>query len=316
LEKDKLLGEGREGQVWPMPDNPDLAVKISEEIPNKQLDHLKLIMDKLEGTSHRNIVQIFDIDTESDAKCCIVMERIHKKKKEDGPDEEDLLKIFLDVARALDHLHKNKMIHCDVLRRNVIIAEDRAVLIDFGLAQVVEGIPFPAPIPNQSYPCQLTLLFKRGEPLSAKTDIFLFGFMMLQYLSKLLGEKISKKFFEDLKKSANSRGEWDSVISSLDQFSQWDRLSQTFSKPVVDIIKKCFGWWPWDRLSAAQLVERFEKILEKVREEKSNNERREEEERGNGEKLWTRVKDESSKYEEYEEVADGAFSSGEDDSKL
>ena len=89
---------------------------------------------------HPHIVEIFDIE-EAYATFFLIMEKLH------GPNLEELLerrrtlsyqevtKIILQLASALDFAHKQKVTHCDLKPSNVMVDPDGNVkLMDFGIA--------------------------------------------------------------------------------------------------------------------------------------------------------------------------------------
>jgi serine/threonine protein kinase len=61
------------------------------------------------------------------------------KTRELSPNEQR--NIVRQVAKALSHLHENKIVHRDVKIENILISKDRVVLADLGLAHSVDAIP-------------------------------------------------------------------------------------------------------------------------------------------------------------------------------
>src|SRR2546430_706246 len=95
----------------------------------------------LRAVQHRNIAAFYDIG-QQDLKYYLVMEFV------DGPNLEHWLKdrpalpepaafdLVLQLARALDALHRLGMVHRDVKPSNVLVAPDGTLkLVDFGLAR-------------------------------------------------------------------------------------------------------------------------------------------------------------------------------------
>ncbi|WDU84074.1 Stk1 family PASTA domain-containing Ser/Thr kinase [Caloramator sp. Dgby_cultured_2] len=91
--------------------------------------------------SHPNIVSIFDVG-ENDGLNYIVMEYIKGKTLKDYIKEkgkikyDEALRIILQISQALDHAHKNGVVHRDVKPHNILITEDNIIKVtDFGIAR-------------------------------------------------------------------------------------------------------------------------------------------------------------------------------------
>jgi len=91
--------------------------------------------------SHPNIVSIFDVG-ENDGLNYIVMEYIKGKTLKDYIKEkgkikyDEALRIILQISQALDHAHKNGVVHRDIKPHNILITEDNIIKVtDFGIAR-------------------------------------------------------------------------------------------------------------------------------------------------------------------------------------
>ncbi|BDC49167.1 hypothetical protein F183_A14830 [Bryobacterales bacterium F-183] len=140
--------------------------------------------------SHPNIVRTLDYSEEGDAPY-LVLEflRGHSLGKvisdQAAGNWQNRVRIAIDAAKALEHIHSLGIIHRDIKPDNIHVDEKGAVrLIDFGIAKaddlsmtqpgMVIGTPFYMP-PEQV----------RGVPANARTDIYAFGLVLYELLGSI-----------------------------------------------------------------------------------------------------------------------------------
>jgi eukaryotic-like serine/threonine-protein kinase len=139
--------------------------------------------------SHPNIVGIYDVGME-DNIYYIVMEYIK------GQTLKDLIKqkgsigvdfatnIAIQISSALDHAHKNHIVHRDVKSHNILIKEDNSVKVtDFGIARAVSS----STITNTGNVIGSVHYFSpeqaRGGYTDEKSDIYSLGVVMYEMLT-------------------------------------------------------------------------------------------------------------------------------------
>lgn len=95
--------------------------------------------------SHSNILNIFDVGNEENLYY-IVMEYIQGKTLKQIIDEQApfsssrVLKIALDIASALQHAHKNNIVHRDIKPQNILVTDEGVLKVaDFGIARAVDS---------------------------------------------------------------------------------------------------------------------------------------------------------------------------------
>ncbi len=115
-------------------------------------------------------------------------------KREGVLDEEQALVYLYQVASALDHAWKQRIIHCDLKPGNLMLDEaGRLKVTDLGLAQVGEGASFEDPhgrrvvrgTPHYVSPEQI----ESPDDLDCRTDIYALGVTFYQLLSGALPYK-------------------------------------------------------------------------------------------------------------------------------
>ncbi|HEY6345141.1 MAG TPA: serine/threonine-protein kinase [Candidatus Acidoferrum sp.] len=155
--------------------------------------------------NHENIISIYDFG-EDQGRPFIVMEFLEGESLRDAIRKQHLgdfqsrMRIALQVARALDHIHARKIIHRDVKPENIHVdAGGKVKLVDFGIAKA-EGVQltragFTLGTPHYMAPEQVL-----GKPLTPQADIYAFGVLLFELLTgaKLLGGGGVEKIFHEV----------------------------------------------------------------------------------------------------------------------
>jgi serine/threonine-protein kinase len=145
--------------------------------------------------AHPHICGIHDVG-EADGLPFIVMEYISGKSlsaivRDQLPPLSVALKYAADVAAALEHAHERGIIHRDLKSANVVINdEDRAIVLDFGLArqlpETVGSAGSESTLTLDSFAGTLTHMapeLLRGERATARSDIWSFGVLLYELLT-------------------------------------------------------------------------------------------------------------------------------------
>ncbi|MDK2793854.1 MAG: eukaryotic-like serine/threonine-protein kinase [Caldanaerobacter sp.] len=140
--------------------------------------------------SHPNIVGIYDVGQEGDIYY-IVMEYVKGRtlkeliRENGGPLEvKRAVEIASQVCRALDHAHKNKIIHRDIKPQNILVTDEDVVKVtDFGIARAANGatITYTGDVIGTAY--YFSPEQAKGSIVDERTDIYSLGIVLFEMLT-------------------------------------------------------------------------------------------------------------------------------------
>lgn len=99
-------------------------------------------------------------------------------------DQDEALDIAIRIAKTLNYIHHNRLVHCDVKPLNILLTANRKpLLIDFGTARFLEE-PFEQHNIVVSIPYSPKELMD-GNPVDGRSDIYSLGMTLLHMLAGL-----------------------------------------------------------------------------------------------------------------------------------
>ena len=162
--------------------------------------------------SHENIISIYDFGEDEQKRPFMVMEFLRGEDLRHAIDQGrtgDLvskLKIAVQVARALEYIHTQKIVHRDIKPENVHINAAGVVkLMDFGIAKT-EGLSmtragYVLGTPFYMAPEQVT-----GRGITPQVDVYAFGIMLFELISgakPIKGDTVERIFYSILNEPLN-----------------------------------------------------------------------------------------------------------------
>ncbi|MDJ0523313.1 MAG: serine/threonine-protein kinase [Planctomycetota bacterium] len=258
------LGEGAMGSVYKARQlslDREVAIKVLAPQLSEDEQYVQRFFTEAKAVArlnHTNIISGIDVG-ESGGVRYLVMEyadgmTVASLLNRGGAlDEERVLQIALQMARALDHAHRNNLVHRDVKPDNIIITKDGvAKLCDLGLARLEhhEGDE-PARMGTAAYisPEQA----RGGDNVTERTDLYSLGctlFHMLTGHEPFQGDDAGAVLAQHLTEPAPS-------VRSIDP---------TISERVDLLVQTLMAKDPADRISSAKdLVGNLEAALRDVR---------------------------------------------------
>ncbi len=142
--------------------------------------------------SHPHIARLLDAGASTEGLPYFVLEYVDGRPIDEavrGLPLATRLQLFLQLADAVAHAHRNLLVHRDLKPGNVLVdLEGQVKLLDFGIAKALDPLehhdgnttvggvrPYT---PNYASPEQV-----RGEPVSTATDIYSLGVLLYQMLT-------------------------------------------------------------------------------------------------------------------------------------
>ena len=145
---------------------------------------------------HPHIVSLFD-SGEADGVPYFVSEYVEgenlRQRMRRAPDGRvplaEALRIADEVADALDYAHRQGIIHRDIKPENILLADDHAYVVDFGIARAVQAVEdltgTGAVIGTVTYMCPEQLLPRvRGDPpLDGSVDVYALAMVLYEMIA-------------------------------------------------------------------------------------------------------------------------------------
>jgi eukaryotic-like serine/threonine-protein kinase len=190
--------------------------------------------------SHDNIISIYDFGEDEKQHPFMVMELLrgedlrHAIKNGHTGDLRNKLRLALQVARALEYIHSQKIVHRDIKPENVHVTTAGVIkLMDFGIAKT-EGLAmtragYVLGTPYYMAPEQVT-----GQNVSEQVDVYAFGILLFELttgVKPISGDTVERIFY-----------------SILNEPLKLDPMYQAGApQPLCDLVTRCTQKNPADR---------------------------------------------------------------------
>jgi len=158
--------------------------------------------------THDNVISVYDFGEEQ-GQPYMVMEFLRGEdlrslmKSGRTGDLNFRLRIALQVARALEYIHANKIVHRDIKPENIQVTGSGVVkLMDFGIAKA-ENTQLTRPGFTLGTPFYMAPEQVRGQAVTNRADIYAFGVLLFELLSgvrAIEGDTVERIFYEILYK--------------------------------------------------------------------------------------------------------------------
>lgn len=240
-----------------------VAVKILTEQGCADADAKKRFLAEARmagGMSHENVIAIYDFGEDERQRPFMVMEFLRGEdlrqaiREGHTGDLGNKLRIALEIGRAIEYIHSQKIIHRDIKPENIHLSTTGAVkLMDFGIAKA-EGLAltragFVLGTPYYMAPEQVL-----GKGVTELVDVYAFGVVLYELLTggvkPVSGETLERIFQAIMREPLNLEPLFKAGVP----------------QPVVDLVVRCTAKDPADRPqgfgAVCQELERLRELVE------------------------------------------------------
>jgi serine/threonine protein kinase/tetratricopeptide (TPR) repeat protein len=196
------LGKGGMGEVYRAHDprlNRSVAIKIivrGASVTPEARERFNREAQAVAHLEHPNVCRIYDVGCDRDVDY-LVMEYLEGETLADrmmrGPlPPPEAIAIAAQIADALGYTHKHGLVHRDLKPGNVMLTDDAAKLLDFGLAKWLSGSDRAGGITSSTLigvgAIAGTLQYMApeqidGKPVDGRCDIFALGLILYEMLA-------------------------------------------------------------------------------------------------------------------------------------
>jgi eukaryotic-like serine/threonine-protein kinase len=207
--------------------------------------------------THDNVINVYDFG-EDQGRPYMVMEFLRGEdlrsliKSSRIGDLNFRLRLALQLARALEYIHSNKIIHRDIKPENIQVTGSGVVkLMDFGIAKA-ENSQLTRPGFTLGTPFYMAPEQVRGQEVTNRADIYAFGVLLFELLSgvrAIEGDTVERIFYEILYKPLD--------LTPLE--------TAGVPQPLPDLVAVCTSKDPAQRPhSFAEICATLERILRRL----------------------------------------------------
>jgi serine/threonine protein kinase len=183
---------------------------------------------------------------ESPQRSLLQMELCERDLKDVNLEETEIWELIHDIGTALAVIHSDGWMHLDVSPGNILISGCCFKLSDFGTLTRIGG--FESGMEGAGpYVSPEALAFPQGPGVTGQTDIFSFGLVLLEAVSRMPAPRGGSKHYSDIRSGQLKLGT--------------QHYPCTFSPSLLGLVNAMIDPDPSLRPKATQLVEIADQVL-------------------------------------------------------
>ena len=138
---------------------------------------------------HNNICTIHEIDETEDGQMFIVMacyegQTLKNKIEQSSLENEEAVKITLQIAQGLSKAHEKGIVHRDIKPANIMVTDDGVVkILDFGLAKLTGQTRITKTATTMGTIAYMSPEQARGEEVDHRSDVWSLGVLLYQMIT-------------------------------------------------------------------------------------------------------------------------------------
>ncbi|XP_034105338.1 TBC domain-containing protein kinase-like protein [Drosophila albomicans] len=224
---------------------------------------------RLKQLQHANLCQYLDVVRGKHERTIVVSEYVghtleeHVKRHANTPlSNTQLLRIFYQVAKALDVLHAHKLVVHNLEPRHILIEQQQQLeqvkLFNYGLHHMTKGGAYvPFPLGNVRYMAPERLLGANG---SIKSDVWSWGMLLLEQLlhvelwPRLKLSNIAWKLLAFVRSNSSSGGGALVLEKIAREHQRWE-MYQELPHELRHLLERCLSVLPAQRPLPSELLQ-------------------------------------------------------------
>jgi serine/threonine protein kinase/WD40 repeat protein len=264
-----LVGTGGMGEVYRARDprlGRDVAIKVLSAGFSEDPDRLRRFEQEARAAAalnHPNILVVYDVSTQDGSPYVVSEllegETLQERIQRGALDTDAAIHFAVQIADALDAVHRAGIVHGDLKPSNVIVTKAAVKLVDFGLATASHGVSVGRRFGIQGLPPDTASVSDEpklmgslpymapeqvdGRPIDDRTDIFAFGVVFYEMLT---GQRLF---------AGHTVGSTIAAILSVDPRAI-RQAHPTIPAPLERVVSTCLASDPDDRWQSARDLKR------------------------------------------------------------